>query len=152
MKTKMALAGAAAIALSSIAGTASAEFYRPGLLGVNTDLGHRSAPPPPRPVSPAPMAPAPNRIPMPRNVDIRPLPPRPLIERPAPAPVPSPAPRVNTQLEPGEHPSQGMVKVDVPLTPKTSITGTATGTLNLPPNEGTPTLDGGTVGVSHETK
>ena len=137
MKKLLTAAAAAALAFSSSA--AMAEYSRPGLLGVNTNL---------RPASPTP-APAP--APMSRNIDLRPLPPRPLIERPAPAPLPSPAPRVNVQASPGDQPSQGNLHVTAPVTPKTSVTGTVTGTLNLPPNQGTPTLDGAKVDVTHST-
>ena len=131
--------------------TATAQTYRPGMLGVNTNL--RSSPPPSRPAAPPPSRPAtPPPAAAPRNIDLRPLPPRPLIERPAPAPIPEAArPRPSIQVT-QEAPNQATVKVDVPVAPKTSLTGSATGTLNLPPNQGTPTLDAGTVGVSRETK
>ncbi|MHC2277241.1 hypothetical protein [Bradyrhizobium sp. CCBAU 11445] len=146
MKKLLTAAAAAALAFSSSA--AMAEYYRPGLLGVNTNLRPASPAPAPAP-APRPVAPAP--APMSRNIDLRPLPPRPLIERPAPAPLPSPAPRVNVQASPGDQPSQGNLHVTAPVTPKTSVTGTVTGTLNLPPNQGTPTLDGAKVDVTHST-
>jgi hypothetical protein len=149
MKKFLVSVAAGAIALS---GTAYARDYS---LGVNTNLNPNPAYMRPAP-APAPMpsrsaAPMPAPSAPPRNVDLRPLPPRPMIERPAPTAAPPPPPsRVNIQH--GERPNQSTVGVDVKVGPKTTVTPSATATLNVPPNPGTPTLDGGGVTVTHETK
>jgi hypothetical protein len=152
-----ALSAAAGIAIAWNSGAFAQNGYRSGMLGVDTNLRPNPTYMRPSPSGPAMPAPAPRSAspampaPAPR-VDLRPLPPRPLIERPMPAPAPaSPPPRVNVQASPGENPSQGNLHVTVPVSPNTSVTGTATGTLNLPPNQGTPTLDAGKVDITHST-
>ena len=140
------------VAASAI-GLSGAAYARDYSLGVNTNLNPNPAymHPAPAPMPSRSAAPMPARSAPPRNVDVRPLPPRPMIERPAPAAAPAPPPS-RVSIQPSERPNQSEVGVDVKVGPKTTVTPSATTTLNLPPNPGTPTLDGGRATVTQETK
>jgi hypothetical protein len=148
MMKKVFLAGTGFVLGVAASSSALAQYS----LGVNTNLNPNPAYMRPAAPPPAPARSAPQMSPSSRNVDLRPLPPRPMIERPAPpAPAPSPAPRLNIQAQPTQGPGPTTLEGELRVTPKTSLTGTLSGNPPLPTDQSSPSLEGGTVGVSRKT-